>query len=161
MRLRTAPALPVPAHVMSGVSPVAIAEFGLAPAFSRRSTMAALRIRARQRQRRRAKVVGRVGVRSGANQEIGGLEIVPVRGPEQRRRPVERPYVGVGALLQQPCERSPDRCCAPPRRDANPHPRRRRPQRSEAQGRRSRTRRLANRGRPSGPRRARLTVIGR
>ena len=42
MRLRTAPALPVPAHVMSGVSPVAIAVFGFAPAFSRRSTMAAL-----------------------------------------------------------------------------------------------------------------------
>ena len=89
--MRTASALPVPAHVMIGVSPVAIAVFGFAPALSSRSTSAAFALVHASDNGVVAKIVGRVDVRAGANQQIGGLEIVPVRGPEQRRRAVDAP----------------------------------------------------------------------
>ena len=99
--MRTASALPVPAHVMSGVSPVAIGVFGFAPALSSRSTSAALALVHASDSGGRPKIVGHVDVCTRPDEQIGGIEIVPVRGPEQRGRAVVRPHVHVGALLQQ------------------------------------------------------------
>ena len=121
MRLRTAPALPVPAHVMIGVSPVAIGVFGFAPAFRRRSTMAALAF-----------------VHASDNGVVRRSLAASTSAPARMRRsavsrsfqcaaqssavaPVERPHVHVDALLQQSANGSPDRCCAPHRRDADRH----------------------------------------
>ena len=59
------------------------------------------RVGARQRQRCDAKVVGRVGVCASAYQQARRLEIIPVRGPEERRRAVIRSDVDAGVLIQQ------------------------------------------------------------
>ena len=58
-------------------------------------------VRARKRQGRHAQVVRHIGIRSGTKQQIGGLEIVPVRRPHERGRAVGRSSVDVDLLVQQ------------------------------------------------------------
>ena len=52
-------------------------------------------------KRGHAQIVRHIGIRSGTKQEIGGLEIVPVRRPHERGRAVGRSYVDVDLLIQQ------------------------------------------------------------
>ena len=86
---------------MIGVSPVAIGVFGLAPAFRSRLDERRASVGACQGQRRDAKVVRRVRVGASADQQVGCLEIVPMRGPEERRRAIIRSGIDVDALIQQ------------------------------------------------------------
>src|SRR5437867_4074930 len=88
--IRTASALPALAQVIIGVSPIAIAVFGLAPGLQESVNECSVPVGACQGHRRGAKVVRRVHVRARTDQQVRCLEIVPVRGPEKRGRAIMR-----------------------------------------------------------------------
>ena len=56
---------------------------------------------ARLRERRHAKVVGRVRIGTGTDEQLRRLEIVPMRGPQERRRPVLGSNIHIGMLVEK------------------------------------------------------------
>src|SRR2546426_8767499 len=84
--IRTASTLPLLAHVMSGVSPVAIGVFGFGAGLQEELDERGACVGACQGQRSDAIVVCRVDVCASADQEARCPEIIPVGGPEERRR---------------------------------------------------------------------------
>src|SRR5262249_18604739 len=58
-------------------------------------------VRARLRQRRHFEVVDGVGIGARVDQQGGRLEIVPIVGPQERRRPVGRSAIHVGMLRDE------------------------------------------------------------
>ena len=62
-------------------------------------------VQRRHRERRERFAVGRVDLRAGGDEQAGGLEVVAIDGPVERRRAVDLRCVDVGVLLQQPAQR--------------------------------------------------------
>ena len=105
----TAAALPVRAAVISAVSPSGIVVFGSAPAVEQPLDHRGAAVDAGEPQRRGAVAVRRPHVGAGLDQQVGGGEIVDMRGPVERRRAVDFGGVRIGALApaarerRQPC----------------------------------------------------------
>ena len=99
--IRTASALPVFAQVISGVSPVAMGVFGLAPDFSSDRTSAEFPLVQASDSGVIAKFVGGVCVGTGAEQQIRRFHVIPMRQPKQRRRAVAGPGIDVNLLGEE------------------------------------------------------------